>query len=200
MQRLPHSSSCSSSICPALSPDKHAYGIALARAPFAGCAPVSAASIGKAIGRVEGQPEVPPKCADRGAVFGVGIAVAVADDDRAKLTLVLASRWQHGGDEGLAFGIAEGEEDRHHPLDVLLEANVLLKDTRRARRHIAARSLLPGLPKIFFDRVVHCSRFQRSFPLRLDPKPGFRRGIAHELHDALLRKLSLSYGGLLRQI
>ncbi len=121
---------------------------------------------------------------DRRVVLDVRVAVADADDDRAA-----RPRRHHGGGEPVALRIAQGEEARHGPAQMRLEADLLL-DEGPGRRHVGGLGALPRLAEMLFDGVAHQGRFLDRLRLGLDPEPGLSaRDVADIVHRSPRRSV-----------
>src|ERR1700732_3970297 len=112
----------------------------------------------------------------------IRIVVADADDDRAEVTVVASRRRQHRRRQRVALGIAQREEQRHYPLHVRIEADILLDEAAR-RRLVGLGRLFALLRKKLLDRMAHDVGFDGGFGLRLDAEPAlFAWGVANIFH------------------
>src|SRR5437899_2358115 len=92
----------------------------LARAP----AVSASAPIRIAARALERDAKVLAQGGDRLAMNGVGVAVLRADDDGLEAAVIAPAGRQHRSGQRLAVVVAQGEEDRHLPLDMRLQPNL----------------------------------------------------------------------------
>ena len=64
---------------------------------------------------------------NRIGVIDIGVGVRDADDDRAKAAVVAPAGRKHGGDERVPLIVAQCQEQRHLPLHMCFEADLLLE-------------------------------------------------------------------------
>src|SRR6185437_16733672 len=142
----------------------------------------SGSAIGIAALALQRDAEMRRQRTDRTALLRVGIVVRGADDDRAEAAIVMAFRRQHRRRQRVALVIAQCQEQRHGPLQMRVEPDLLLDEAAR-RRLIALRRLLALLSKKLLDRMPHGIGLDAGFRLRLDAEPGLAaRRVANIFH------------------
>jgi hypothetical protein len=123
--------------------------------------------------------------ADRVAMFGIGIAIGDSDDDRPESPVVAALRRQHRRNQRVPYPIAQRQEDRHDPLHMRVQADVLLDEAPR-RRLIALDRFFPLLTEEFLNGMPHDIGFDHRFRFRLEAEPSLAvRGVADVSHGSL---------------